>query len=442
MVAANSPLLAAPFVGLLMSIALVPLLAPGFWHRHFGKIVAFWSAVFVAGDAAATSVTAMLDTLLEALLLDYLPFILVLAALFAIAGGLRVTGTPRGTPAVNTAMLALGAAIASIIGTTGAALVMIRPVIRANRHRRRRAHIVIFFIFLVANVGGALTPLGDPPLFLGYLAGVPFSWPLIHLAAPTALTAGGLLAVFYAFDTYVHRRAQDEPALLPEIEKLGVEGAVNLPLLALVVAAVLLHGIWHPAAAISVLGIKWGVAHIAADLVFVLALILSLRLTPARLRLENGFRWTPMIEVAILFIGIFITLIPTNAMIAAAASGPGAPLHALFFDDGMPRDAAFFWATGLLSAVLDNAPTYLVFFGVAGGDAATLAGPLARTLEAIAAGAVFCGALTYIGNAPNFMVKALAESEGIAMPGFLTYMVWSSLCLLPWLLLVQMIFFS
>lgn len=435
-------LLAGPFIGLLLSIAFLPLAAPEMWEHHHGKIVTGWTAIFVIAEAAMSGIAATAHAVAATLVLQYLPFFLVLASLFAIAGGLRITGTPFGTPAVNTAMLAIGTFMAGIIGATGAALVLIRPLIRANRHRRRRAHIMIFLILLVCNVGGALTPLGNPPLFLGYLAGVPFFWPLLHLAAPTALVAAGLLALFYVLDTYVHRRARHEPPALPEIEKLGLSGGVNLALLGLVMVAMMLRGLWPSQAALSILGVRWALPDLVADVLLLAALLLSLRLTDRRVRTANGFRWAPMVEVGILFVGIFLTLIPVDAIIASGANGPAAPIFALLYKNGAPQNAAFFWSSGLLSAVLDNAPTYLVFFDFAGGDPAVLTGALERTLEAIAAGAVFCGALTYIGNAPNFMVKSLAESEGIAMPNFLTYMVWASLSLLPWLLLVQMIFFS
>lgn len=434
---------ATPFIGLLLTIALAPLVVPRFWERHYGKCAAFWALAFVLPGTLRHGAGAVLHELVETVLLEYLPFVLLLGALFAVAGGLRLTGAPRGGPAVNTAMLALGAAMASVIGTTGAAMVMIRPMIRANRHRRRTTHIFVFFILLVANAGGALTPLGDPPLFIGHLKGVPFFWPLLHLWAPTLLVVGGLLFLFHAIDQYVHRRGPaHDPAVLPEIEKLDVEGRVNLLLLAAVVAAVLLRGAWHPIATVPVLGVEWGVGEIVTDALLLGIGVLSLLVTEERVRRDNEFTWGPMIEVAILFAAIFVTIIPVADMIAAGPAGPAAPLFARLFENGAPQDNVFFWATGLLSAVLDNAPTYLVFFDFAGGDARLFVGPLARTLAAISAGAVFCGALTYVGNAPNLMVKAIVESHGLRMPGFFAYIGWAVVCLLPWLLLVDWIFFT
>jgi Na+/H+ antiporter NhaD/arsenite permease-like protein len=253
---------------------------------------------------------------------------------------------------------------------------------------------------------------------------------------------GGLLAVFYALDRYMLRRAgRDDPEVLPEIEKLGLEGGANLALLAAVVAVVLLRGLWQPPLGLDLWGVHWGAGAIAADALLLAIALLSVRITPAALRRANQFSWNPMIEVAILFAGIFATIVPVMAMIAAGGEGPAAPLLARLFAEGRPADPVFYWATGALSAVLDNAPTYLVFFGFAGGDPARLAGELARTLAAISAGAVFFGAMTYIGNAPNLLVRAIVESQGVRMPSFFGYVGWALVCLLPWLAVVDLIFF-
>jgi Na+/H+ antiporter NhaD/arsenite permease-like protein len=442
MILFSSPLWAVPFAGLLLTIASAPLLTPRLWHRHYPVWTALWALAFLVPASGLGRPERVLDALAEAVLLHYLPFILLLGALFAVAGGLRVTGVPRGGPAVNTALLAIGAVLASIVGTTGAAMLMIRPLIRANRHRRHRAHIIVFLIVLVANVGGALTPLGNPPIFLGFLAGVPFSWTILHLWAPTLLVAAGLLASFYALDHYYARRAhRAAPAVLPEIEKLGLEGAVNLPLLALIILAVLLTALWPSAPALSFLHMRWSLAAIAEDALLPIAALLSLALTPAVVRQRNEFSWQPMVEVAILFAGIFITIIPMLAMIAAGADGPAAPIFDRLMHGGVPNDALFYWATGLLSATLDNAPTYLVFFGFAGGDALRLTTELPRTLAAMSAAAAYFGALTYTGNAPNLLIRGLAEQHGIAMPHFFAYIGWALACLLPWLVLVQLVFF-
>ncbi len=430
-----------PFAGLLLTIALAPLAAPRLWHDHYGKIATAWGLSFVVADALRQGAAGTGREILATALHEYLPFVLLLGALFAIAGGLRIKGTPRGTPAVNVALLAFGTLIASVIGTTGASMVLIRPLIRANRHRAKAAHVFVFFILLVANVGGGLSPLGDPPLFLGYLLGVPFFWPLIHLGAPVLVLAAILLVLFYALDMLMHRRNESPSSPLQEIEKLGLDGKLNLVLLAGVVAVVVLRAAWHPAAGIDLFGVGWNPSDIVADAALLILGTLSLAFTPATVRRANEFSWGPMIEVAILFAAIFVTLIPVMAMIGAGPDGAAAPLIARLFLGGAPNDLVFYWATGGLSAFLDNAPTYVVFFGFAGDDPALLTGGLARTLMAISAGAVFFGGMSYIGNAPNFMVKAIVESHGIKMPSFFGYVGWAALCLLPWLFVVGWLFF-
>ena len=442
MAAPSSLAWALPFIGLLLSIAIAPLLAPHAWHRHYGKAALLWALAFVLPDAAIRGARAALATILGAALEQYLPFILLLGALFTVAGGLRIKGTLRGTPAGNSLMLAIGAGMASVIGTTGATMVMLRPVIRANRHRAQAKHVFVFFILLVANIGGALTPLGDPPLFLGYLLGVPFFWPAIHLALPTLFLAAVLLALFYGLDRLMHRRggAASEPASLGEIERLGLDGKLNLALLAATVAVVLLRAWWNPPGSVSLLGVVWTLGDAAADVLLALIAALSLVLTPAGIRKANDFTWEPMREVAILFAAIFVTLQPVMAMIAAGEEGPLAALTARLHA-GAPDPSLYYWTTGALSAVLDNAPTYVVFFGFAGGDPAVLTGPLAPVLAAISGGAVYFGAMSYIGNAPNFMAKAMVESQGIKMPSFFGFLGWSCLCLLPWLAVLDLVFF-
>ncbi len=433
---------AIPFLGLLVTIGLTPPVAPGFWRRHYGKLVALWAAAFLAADVLHEGAGGMLQAATGILLQDYLPFVLLLGALFTIAGGLHVTGMPRASPGVNTAMLLLGTLLASAIGTTGATMVMLRPLIRANRHRRRPTHVFVFFIFLVANIGGALTPLGNPPIFLGFLLGVPFFWPAAHLALPASILVAVLLALFYALDTLIdHYRSDPEPEIVEELEKLGISGKRNIVLLVAAVASVLLRAVWHPVAALAVFGVQWNLADIVTDGLFLAIGVLSLVVTRPSIRRANEFTWNPMIEVAAIFAAIFVTLVPVMAMIAAGSNGAAAPLMARLFLGGAPVEHAFYWATGSLSAFLDNGPTYVVFFGFAGDNAALLTGPLARTLSAISAGAVFFGGMTYIGNAPNFMVKAIVESHDIFMPSFMSYIGWATLCLLPWLVVVDWLFF-
>ena len=428
-----SPLWAVPFVGTLLSIALWPLIAPHFWHRHFGKIAAAWALAFLLPFAAVFGPAAAGVGLVHALLAEYLPFILLLTALYTVSGGIYIRGNLHGTPLLNTGILLAGGLLASVMGTTGASMLLIRPLIRANAQRRSGVHVVVFFIFIVGNVGGALTPLGDPPLFLGFLKGVDFFWTLRHLLPATALLMVALLAIFYGVDSWLYRReGAARPGAAPGDERLGLQGTVNFALLAAVVALVLLSGVWKPGIAFSVAGTPVGLPGLVRDVGLLAVTAASLALTPRAVHARNQFGWAPMQEVAKLFAGIFLTLIPVIAMLQAGEGGPfGAVVRAVTHADGTPHPAAYFWATGLLSSFLDNAPTYLVFFNTAGGDAATLMGPLASTLAAISAGAVFMGANTYIGNAPNLMVKAIAEDRGVKMPSFFGYMAWSGAILLP-----------
>jgi len=401
-----------PFAGLLLSIALLPLFAPSLWARHYAKVcLAF--GVPVAGFFLLRAPRELLHAALE-----YASFLLLLASLFTISGGILLRGTLRGSAGVNSAILAVGAALANVFGTTGASMLLIRPLLRANAGRHRASHVVIFFIFVVANIGGALTPIGDPPLFLGYLRGVPFFWTLRAMGPLWAVACALVIGVFYLVD----RRASALEAVADGETvasggearvPLSIEGKINLPLLGVVIGAVFLPTPWREMAMVAAAGV-------------------SVWKTPAKVREENEFTWYPIEEVAILFAGIFATMIPALLILKAR----GAEL-------GVVSPAHFFWATGALSSFLDNAPTYLTFFSLAQGvgGAQPVAGVSAPLLQAIGAGAVFMGANSYIGNAPNFMVKAIAEEAGVRMPSFFGYMAWSCGILLPIFALLTLIFF-
>ena len=431
-----------PFAGILLSIAIMPLVAPQFWHHHFGKVSAAWALAFVVPATVAFGPAIATYEVVHTALLEYIPFIVLLWALFTVAGGIRLVGDLRSSPGTNTAMLAIGTLLASWMGTTGAAMLMIRPLIRANAWRRNQAHVMVFLIFLVANVGGSLTPIGDPPLFLGFLKGVPFFWPTTALFVPMLLVAGALLAIFFFLDTYLFSREVTAPPNDRTGERLGVEGGVNIPLLGAIVGAVLLRGIWHSGVDIMVYHVPVPLESVASNLALVAIGLLSMRLTRAETRAGNAFSWGPIVEVAKLFAGIFVTIVPVIAILRAGPDGAMAGLVALVTGpDGRPIDAWYFWLSGGLSSFLDNAPTYLVFFNLAGGDPVALTNGLASTLMAISAGAVFMGANTYIGNAPNFMVKAIAEERGVRMPSFFGYMGWAAIFLLPLFALVTLIFF-
>ncbi len=429
-----------PFVGMLLSIAVFPLAAPEFWHHHFPKVSAFWALLLAIPFTLAYGHDAV-HAIAHIYVIDYIPFIILLWALFTVSGGILVRGSFSGTPGLNTVFLLIGTIIASWVGTTGAAMLLIRPVLRANARRQHKVHTVVFFIFLVANVGGSLTPLGDPPLFLGFLHGVPFFWTL-GLIKETGLVVAILLAVFFAIDTHFWRR-ETEAARQPIEggEKLKIEGLHNVLFLGGILGGVILSGTWH-AGEVSILGIHQHIQNLARDLILIVMGLLSLITTPKEVRKGNSFTWFPILEVAYLFAGIFMTIVPALAILKAGEHGAMAHLVAAVKDPWH-----FFWATGALSSFLDNAPTYLTFLTTAEGrlfpgvpEPAVIHQIIANEVEFLASislGAVFFGAMTYIGNAPNFMVKSIAEETGVEMPSFFGYMLRYSIpVLIPIFILV------
>jgi Na+/H+ antiporter NhaD/arsenite permease-like protein len=434
-----------PFAGLLLSIAFCPLLAPRFWHHHFGKLCTAWSLAFLLPCALLLDMNTAISGVAHALTAEYVPFIILLTTLFVVAGGIYVRGNLHGTPLLNTGLLALGTLLASVMGTTGASMLMIRPLIRANDDRKHAAHIVVFFIFLVANAGGSLTPLGDPPLFLGFLKGVDFFWTLRHIFPQTLFLCVALLAIFYLLDGYCYRHREDgyPPRMDPTPDSaISLEGKINFALLAAVIGLVLMSGIWKPGVTFDILGTPIELQNLVRDGLLIVVMLVSLAATPSRARRGNEFSWTPMREVAILFAGIFITIIPVIAMLRAGETGAFASVvRAVSDPSGQPIGFMYFWTSGMLSSFLDNAPTYLVFFNTAGGNAQLLMTELAGTLAAISCGTVFMGANSYIGNAPNMMVKAIAEERGIAMPSFFGYIGWACVVLLPLFAVMTFLFF-
>lgn len=434
-----------PFVGILASIALFPLFAAHVWHRHFGKIALVWALLFIVPFASMFGAAETTRQLAHVALLEYLPFVVLLFALYTVSGGIGVFGNLHGSPRVNTVMLALGAVLANLMGTTGAAMVLVRPLIRANDNRKHNVHVLVFFIFLVANAGGSLTPLGDPPLFLGFLNGVSFFWTTHAMLGPTLTLCGALLAIFYALDRYLYAKAGEQrPAYTDATPDtpLRIRGKVNIVLLLTIVAAVLMSGLWRPGVAFTVLETPLEWQNMARDVLLVLIALVSLVITPKGIHEANEFNWGPMKEVAKLFAAIFVTIIPAIAMLKAGEAGSMASLTRMVTTaSGEPNNAMYFWLTGMLSAFLDNAPTYLVFFNLAGADAKYLMAHR-ETLEAISGGAVFMGALSYIGNAPNFMVRSIAIDRGIRMPSFFGYMVWSCGILLPLFALLTVLYFQ
>ncbi|GGH07546.1 sodium:proton antiporter [Alsobacter metallidurans] len=435
---------ALPFAGILLSIALGPLLFAHAWHAHYGKIALGWALLAAVPLLLTQGFGVASGAILHTLLTEYMPFILMLFALFTAAGGIVVAGNIHGSPLMNAGLLGAGSAMASVIGTTGASMILIRPLLRANDNRLHNVHVFVFFIILVSNIGGSLTPLGDPPLFLGFLRGVDFFWTGKTLWPETVFAVGVLLAVFLALDLWLYRRDAAFRALSdPTPDKpIRLHGAVNLALIGVAVAAILLSGLWKPGIELNVLGVHLPLQNVLRDLTMVAVGCASIAVTRPEHRRANDFQWEPILEVAKLFAAIFTCIIPVIAMLQAGREGVFAPLVGLVTrPDGSPSPAAYFWLTGILSSFLDNAPTYLVFFELAGGDPARLMGPLASTLAAISLGAVFMGANTYIGNAPNFMVYAIARQGGVKMPSFFGYMGWTIVILMPLFGAITWLFF-
>lgn len=435
-----------PFAGMLLSIALLPLLTPDFWHHHYAKITAGWSLLLLVPFTHSYGPEAW-KALSHMIILDYIPFIILLAVLFTIGGGIYIHGSFHGSPKVNTAFLAIGTVLASLIGTTGASMLLIRPLLRANHARSYKTHTVIFFIFLVANIGGCLTPLGDPPLFLGFLHGVPFFWTL-KLWKEMACAGGSLLIIYFLLDQFHWKKENSEVrGMVNTVAKpFHLDGLRNLLFLSGVLLAIILSGKVH-LGEISFLGVHQSIENLLRDGFLLMMLAGSWFTTESKIHEENHFSWDPIREVAILFAGIFITMIPALAILKAGEGGALAP-----FIRSVKSPAHFFWSAGLLSSFLDNAPTYLTFLSTALGK--LYPGILEHTailkliqenhsfLQAIATGSVFMGANSYIGNAPNFMVKSIAEKSNIRMPSFFGYIFCYTLpFLIPVFLLATWLFF-
>ena len=446
MLGAQLPLASAlPFVALLAAIAVLPLVAPRWWHPNGNKAIVavavslpvLWQLGIAFGEPGRAVLAEMIH--------DYVGFIVVISALFVITGGIHIQGSLSGTPLVNTGMLGLGAVLANLLGTTGASVLLIRPLLRANKSRRRTAHIVVFFIFLVANCGGLLTPVGDPPLLLGFLKGVPFEWTLRLWPQWLTMTAS-LLVIFNVWDQWtLDREERERPgSQLEQVmvhEPLRVRGGVSVAALGAVLLTIIAAG--KAAAA----GRPWAAG--TQEVILVALTLTAYGATASEHRERNAFTFGPIVEVAVLFAGIFVTMAPVLAILNGWSDGARTVLGMRF---GVTQPWEFFWAAGALSSVLDNAPTYLTFVASAAGlegvpaqgrfiGALALDPGAARLLAAISTGAVFMGANTYIGNAPNFMVKAIAEENGIKMPSFFGYMAYSCGILLPLFVAITLIFF-
>ena len=441
--------LCIPFVGILLSIAIFPLVKAHWWEEHQPLVVALWSILFLVPFAALGGVGGAVEIVLECIINDYLTFIVLLFGLFCVAGNITLEGDLAGSPRVNVALLLFGTLLSSWIGTTGASMLMVRPMIKMNSWRKRKRHIMVFFIFLISNIGGCLTPIGDPPLLMGFSRGVPFFWSL-RLFPIMMLNVIILLIAFYFVDMRAYRK-DIAGGRKPDISKPGtdihINGLHNLIFLVMIVAAVILSGVLPTLPAFQTAeGAVRGI-HIFGEVtltfpaiieivIILAAALLSFKTTDVSVRKANHFTWGAIKEVAVLFIGIFITMQPALMILKQY----GASL-------GLETPFQMFWVTGALSSFLDNTPTYLVFLttacamGFENGLVTTLGTVPAQMLLAISCGAVFMGANTYIGNAPNFMVKAIADENGIRMPSFFGYILWSLAFLVPVFLLDSLIFF-
>lgn len=443
-----------PFVGMLLSIAIFPLVKPHWWETHQLHVAGFWSLLFLIPFALVYGFHVTYEQLLESVVVDYIPFIVLLFGLFVVAGGIAIKGTFAGTPRVNVLLLLIGTVLASWIGTTGAAMLLVRPLLRANAWRKRKAHVVVFFIFLVANIGGCLTPLGDPPLFLGYLRGVPFFWTIEYILPILILNTLLLLVVFGIMDRILYKKEVAEGRSPTDMiankgkQPIRIEGAHNFIFLAIIIVAVILNGsipnmpAFQDASgavySIAIPGseVSLGIQYFIQIVLILAAAFASLKTTRKETRDANDFNYDAIAEVARLFIGIFITMIPALALLRTYGS-----------DLGIDTPLEFFWATGALSSFLDNSPTYVVFMTAAGalgatdGVMTTVGTIAASNLLAVSAGAVFMGANTYIGNAPNFMVKNIAEANNVKMPSFFGYMGWSLCILIPLFIIDSVLFF-
>ena len=441
--------LCIPFAGLLLSIAVMPLVIPKLWEKYQPLIVAAWSILFIVPFAVKYGIPLAAETVLECVVNDYLTFIVLLFGLFCVAGNITLEGEFAGSPRINTGLLAIGTLLSSVIGTTGASMLLVRPFIKMNSWRRRKRHIMIFFIFLISNMGGCLTPIGDPPLLMGFMRGIPFFWSM-HLFKILVFNMVILLFVFYHLDMRAYRK-DIARGLKPDISRPGtnfhIDGLHNLIFVAMIVGAVILSGVLPGMEAfqnadgtvkgIHILGeVTLGYPSLIEIFIILLAAFLSFRTTNANIRVRNHFTWGAIQEVAVLFIGIFITMQPALMLLKAKGA-----------DLGITEPYQMFWTTGALSSFLVNTPTYLVFLTTAGAlgyksGMSTVVGTVpVHLLTAISCGAVFMGANTYIGNAPNFMVKSISDENGIRMPSFFGYILWSMVCLVPVFVLDTLIFF-
>jgi len=412
---------AAPFALVLASFAVLPGLAPRFWHRRMALLSFGYVGLGLVIETYASGFAPAVAALWQVTVAQFMPFIFLLLALYALGGGIMIAGGPWGRPAGNLLLLIIGTVLASVMGTIGASLLLIHPLLAANGHRYEKRHLVLAFIILVGNAGGALSPLGDPPLLVGFLKGVPFFWPFLNLWAPFLLLAVPVLALVYGLDVYYAQR-EARQARRP----LRVRGYLNVILLLLLTLGILIEGVWHPGDVHAFSAVMPG-EQLALAMLAAVCVALSEGFTARSVRAHNRFAWAPMKEIIILFFAIYATIGPVFLLLANAHLAKDPVL--------------WFWASGVASAILDAAPTYLIFFQAAGGHAAALAAPPATLLGALAAGSVFFGPVTYLGNAPNLMIREIAARRGVRMPGFFVYAGIMIVVLVPVYLVMGWVFY-
>jgi Na+/H+ antiporter NhaD/arsenite permease-like protein len=413
---------AAPFVLVLVSFAVLPGLAPRFWHRRMPELSLGFVALGLVIEAACLGPVPAIEELWQITVAEFMPFIFLLLALYALGGGIMIAGGPWGRPGGNLLLLIIGTVLASLMGTIGASLLLIHPLLAANGNRFEKRHLVLAFIILVGNVGGTLSPLGDPPLLVGFLKGVPFFWPLFNLWGPLLVTALPVLALVFGLDVYYARREAR-----PAKKTLRVRGVLNIFLLLLLTGAIIVEGVWHPGN-IGVFSAHMPIEQLALTVLAAGCIATSENFTAKAIRAHNRFAWGAMKEIVILFFAIYATIGPVFSLLQQANLDAENPL-------------LWFWSSGIASAILDAAPTYLIFFQAAGGDAAKLAASPSTLLTALAAGSVFFGPLTYLGNAPNLMIREIASRRGVRMPGFFPYAAAMCAVLVPIYLVMSWVFY-
>lgn len=431
---------AIPFLCIILSISFWPLINGDFWHKNSRKILFSWVIMYVLMQVFCSGITVACFSVCESLVKHYIPFILLIASLFIVTGGIYVDFPKiRHGALTNSVFLFLGSVLAGWIGTTGAASLLIRPMLRLNEHRKYRTHVIMFFILLIANVGGVASPIGDPPLYIGYLEGMDFFWPIKNLWHYLLLILVSLCLVFFVVDKYLWRK--EDATREGELRHgpgsvITLHGKRNIVLLFSILASLVFCKVNEN---FEIFGMSLNKGALVRDFILLLICFLGGKFYSKVAHQKNEFSYAPLIEVVEIFLAIFITVAPLLDMLELGFDGPFSPIFQFIAPNGEMSTLKAFFGCGLLSSLLDNSPTFLIFFYMAGGDAIKLMGESSHILKAIVMSSVFMGGLTYIGNAPNFVVKSIAVSNGVCMPGFLKYILISGCILLPVFIVISLL---